>query len=413
VSRARWLLAVLTLGACYSPTLEPACAVHCDFAAGGPCPDDFECLAGGVCAPHGMVCSAAPPDATLVATDGRFCYGQPGGLFRECFNSPPTGTLMTASGSTLQIDTDACGAGVVVAQLATSASPVCMMALATIEFEGTTTAVGSRPLVLLAADTMTVGAAGELDASGHGAVHGAGAGAACALGAPPGATGTAASGGGAGGSFQSAGGPGGGDINLSEGGGSAGPTSEPTFVRGGCDGTPGYTRVFNTLDQNPNGAGGGAVYVIAGTAINVTGHIDASGGGAPIAANHTDCKDAIGGRGGGTGGLIGLDAPTIQLDAAAQISAIGGGGSSGCNGGGQLSVAGVDGTAGGSGGPLNGPNGVGGNGSTNTIAGGAGGGGEDDGGGAGGGGGGTGFIWWASNSPPPSSGVMPQVTKPQ
>jgi hypothetical protein len=66
------------------------------------------------------------------------------------------------------------------------------------------------------------------------------------------------------------------------------------------------------------GAGGGAVYLLAGTAININAYINASG------APGGESGLQAGGSGGGSGGMIVLFAPTIA--AASGVGVIAGGG---------------------------------------------------------------------------------------
>jgi hypothetical protein len=135
------------------------------------------------------------------------------------------------------------------------------------------------------------------------------------------------------------------------------------------------------------GHGGGAVFLIAGTKIDIQGGINAAGeGGTP------GIKNSAGGGGGGAGGMIGFDAPMITANSL--ILANGGGGAEGS---GTATVAGAPGNdpttilaaAGGVENTVQG--GDGGNGSAG-LAGGSGAAGTSGTGGGGGGGGGAGLI---------------------
>lgn len=223
------------------------------------------------------------------------------------------------------------------ADLDTDTSPLCLVAQPTrwlpeqpaacfvvgsnVTVPATTTATGSRPLVLVGIDTIAVG--GSLDVSSpRGRARGAGSGTGTCPAfaqAPQEGDEGGGSGGGAGGTFTSAGGVGGDAIEPDEGtadGGTPAPViGTPTTLRGGCDGQAGAD------NDEEVGHGGGAVYLVAGTAIVIGGSINASGGGA-------DGDDGrAGGNGGGSGGMIILHAPTVTVGGS--VRANGGGGSAG------------------------------------------------------------------------------------
>ena len=187
----------------------------------------------------------------------------------------------------------------------------------TVEVEGT------RPLVLIATDTLRI--AGTLDVSSQvgGKTGPAANDAACVAGTLP-ATSSSGGGGGAGGSFKTAGGNGGrGNNNGTNGGIAAAAAAAPTVLRSGCPGQTGGTGG----NGGPGGAGGGAVYVLAGMTIDLSGGtINASGAGGSLAGNRG------GGGGGGSGGMIVLSAAGVTTDGTTRVVANGGGGSSGANG---------------------------------------------------------------------------------
>ena len=247
---------------------------------------------------------------------------------------------------------------------------------------GTTTVTGSRPLVLLATDSMTLN---TVDVSSHAATGAAADFSGClAFTTPEPANSASGGGGGAGGTFMKVGGVGAvGDNGLQVGGAiEPHPSSAPTALRGGCAGEFGG---FGTGNPGTPGAGGGAIYLVAAHDISISGRIAANGAGA------THGGHASGGSGGGSGGMIVVYAETITgTMAAASLSANGGGGSSG----GDSTSNGMDGTdsisattaaAGGSG-----PGGAGGPGSVSGVGGPGQAGGTNQGGG--GGGGGAGYI---------------------
>jgi hypothetical protein len=331
-----------------------------------------------------MTIDGAAPDV-LVPPDARTCFGN--GLATVCLASAPMQPLVLTSG-TLDTGVDGNCTQVI--------SQMCVLAGSTVDVPTgiTVTAVGSRPLVIVAATTLTV--TGTIDVSSRRtpSVRGAGSnGTPCTV-AGEGVDESNGSSGGAGGSFGAKGGNGGnGNTNFAQEGGAlrlggtAGNATVPTAVRGGCAGAKGGDG-NSTNPGGPGGASGGAVYLIAGGTIDVAmaGRVFASGAGGGGGDN------SGGGGGGGSGGLVGLEAPTINMAGiVAANSGAGGGG-----GGNDLGVGGGDGTtemymsaAIGGGGSLG--RGDGGSGSSGaTTAGTAG---DNSDGGGGGGGGGAGVIW--------------------
>jgi hypothetical protein len=134
-------------------------------------------------------------------------------------------------------------------------------------------------------------------------------------------------GGGAGGSFISIGGAGGAGDNAitAPGGQPASTVTASTVLRGGCAGQAGVMGGGNGTGLP--GKGGGAIYLAAGSQLTIqAGRVAVNGAGARAPQNR------YGGSGGGAGGMIVLDAPTITMTNAF-LSANGGGGSSGADGG--------------------------------------------------------------------------------
>jgi hypothetical protein len=209
---------------------------------------------------------------------------------------------------------------------------------------GNLRATGPRPLVVVASGKLVV--AGTLDAASHrGSTNGPGVGAAnamCVLGAAPSyapsGTGTGGGGGGgAGGTFLHAGGAGGPSV-ASALVGMPGSALAATF-RAGCQGQNGGIKNGSTLVA-PGGNGGGAVYLIAGSELEVMGVINASGaagdGGKCVCAPTTSATDlqnaeSYGGAGGGSGGAIVLEAPAIAIKQDSFVFADGGGGGQGAS----------------------------------------------------------------------------------
>lgn len=285
------LIAIAVLSACYEPRPQP----------GAPCPDGV-CPTPLVCSPSTRTCEASPDptgDGSIGSDtgDARACFGS--GIVTICPSAAGDDTV-TLFGS---INTDT--SPLCIAYTGTPTA-VCVVAAASVNVQ-TLSATGSRPLVILATQSLVV--SGTLDVASHrGGTIGPGANAAACV------AGQAATNkqGGPGGSFGGRGGAGG-------GGPLAGATATSvTTIRGGCAGLQGSGGT-----QGVGGNGGGAVYLIAGTSISISGAINASGAGGGGAI------DTAGGGGGGSGGMIGLDAPTITISPGAQIFANGGGGGEG------------------------------------------------------------------------------------
>jgi hypothetical protein len=286
----------------------------------------------------------------------------------------PTG--LAAVALTGQINTDAsskCAGPDSAKWTSTNQPAACFIVGSSITFTGDIDVVGTRPLVLFA--TATISASSRtLDASGRNTMSGAGPQSCDTFARIPGA-----SGGGAGGSFMTVGGNGG-DTGNGLGGQPPPPSTAPAVLRGGCQGQTGG-------GDNLGGGGGGAVYLVAGTMIDLgSSKLDLSGGGG------NGGPQEEGGGGGGSGGMLVLYAGNAIMGGSSKINANGGGGA---GGGGNNSTGGP--------GQETDPNTplVGGTGGTATMGGGAGGDGSpslapsgapssNDGGG--GGGGGAGYI---------------------
>ena len=335
---------------------------------------------------------ARPPD-DVAAPDGAVCYGA--GLVKICLAKAPTMPLTIEDAAMVDTTNNlACAE-------TTNASNYCVVAATAITINATLRGTGIRPLVLIASDSILIN---ELvDVGSHRVpVELIGAGAdpmSCTAGAAPGA-----GGGGAGGSFTGAGGTGGSGATGGAGGRPALPLAAISELRGGCPGQDG-----NGSGRGAAGHGGGAIYVIAGNRIDITGPgINASGeGGAP------GMTSASGAGGGGAGGMIGLDAPTIACGSTLIANGGGGGEGSGpaiqgasgsdpmgtgpADGGNGNTTLGGDGGHG-SAGTSGGPGASGGAGTTNAGSS----------GGGGGGGGGAGLI----KGPPTALGasVSPSAT---
>jgi hypothetical protein len=309
--------------ACFHPVYDrPACGRH------GECPDGLSCnLAAQVCG-IAVIADAAVPDAPVVAPDAppdasSVCYGTV--PFQICLAAAPT-TALTIDVAT-SLDTGAgtsSGAVLRCAMTVSGATGYCVVAATAITINAKLIATGTRPLVLLASDSITNTAA--IDVSSHRLpVESIGAGAdpsVCAAGTLP-TTANGNSGGGAGGSFLGLGGKGGsgGSASGGAGGTPAAAVGSVSVIRGGCPGQSGAG-----VTPGARGHGGGAVFLIAGHKIQIAATITAAGeggdGGAPSAG---------GGGGGGAGGMIGFDAPTITVTGSSLILANGGAGGEGAS----------------------------------------------------------------------------------
>lgn len=378
---------VLAAG-CFNPKFKDHIA--CDL--NGACPSGLTCSAQDTCeAMEGM---AAPLDSGVnPSIDARpnapGCFGTD--PFVICLAALPTAPLSISL--TTKIDTT--NSPMCVATTSSSSADYCVVAATTIAITGRLRAIGSKPLVLLATDSITVSTAnGLIDIGNHRGDTDLGAGAdpvTCLPGTAPGGRS-----GGAGGSFTGTGGRGGAPAGLVTGGGQAAPgNTSITTLRGGCAGQAGD-------GGGPGGRGGGAVYLLAGSKIELaTSAIPNTGINAAGEGGSQGVSGAVsvagGGAGGGSGGMILFDAPTITCSGL--ILASGGGGGEG-NGATSKGNPGEDPTsldpaAGGSGDPGGGNGGAG----SSAVAAGNGTNGSTgqfdalgDGGSGGGGGGGAGLI---------------------
>ncbi len=262
----------------------------------------------------------------LQTVDGEACLGRygplDGGLFEACvFTTTVPPLLNTTAG---QIDTDA-DCNRVVAQQDPAETEVCIVAATNVVIESGITVTGTRPLVLVALEILSI--SGTLDASsGHARAPAAGAtSATCAAGAGE-IPDNGGGGGGAGASFGSMGGAGA-EGNDGAGGAVNQIAPRPAYMRGGCAGGAGGDSSAGP-EGGAAGAGGGAVYLIAGTEILISGRINASGA-AGLGGRADSSGRGSGGGGGGSGGVIGFDAPMTTIAAGAILIANGGGGGSG------------------------------------------------------------------------------------
>lgn len=300
---------------------------------------------------HGGDATDAPntdgADARLVDA-GPNCYGA--GAVVVCLSSPPDTALMLPT-AVNPFDTGAGACDQLVPQ--TNGPDLCVLAGTTVKVSGNFIAIGTLPLVLVGTSTLEV--SGTLDVSSTQQPHRTGAGAnasQCPV-PPAGTSDRGGAGGGAGGSFGTAGGSGGtGDLNLNgppagnAPGGIAASAMIPSVLRGGCPGATGGEGddpSTNAGDNpgGPGGDGGGAVYLMAGTAITIGGNVFASGAGGGTIPGQSGAGNCVprnggfeqGGGGAGTGGMIGLAAPSLTISGRVVANGGAGGGGGGCLGG--------------------------------------------------------------------------------
>ncbi len=412
---SRWWLLVVALGAagCYRVP-DDSCAIRC--GAGAACPNGLTCGTDNLCT-SGIACNQLTQDApdridapavdAPIAPDGTTCYGA--GLVVYCPPAlPPSLTITT--GVNERVDTSlAVGSTLNCTEIIATAGgvEVCVVAADIVTIDGTLTATGARPLVLFGRTRVQVSGLVNLSAGGAGASK------TCS--SMPGTeqqTVGGIAGGGAGGSLRGSGGQGGAAGLAMHA--PPGPTIGLPLgtLRGGCAGGEGG-RNLQLVDGGLPGAGGGAVYVLSGGPLLISGSINASGGGGRAGGMQALATGTSGGGGGGSGGVIVLEAPSIALQAGGFLVAEGGGG-----GGGSNNVAGEDGhppllaspmlrarggTAGGA------ASGAGGAGSGEMLSYGLVGEDATAGGGSGGGGGGSGLIRILSGTISASGTVSPPL----
>lgn len=277
--------------------------------------DEFH--TAGDAGPEADAAADAPSDADIDApSDSLTCFGT---LKSICFTTPPSGTVNLSGAFNTSSDARC-------VNYPQSGGPdLCVVSAATIN-AGAMTVQGSKPLVLIATNTINV--TGEVDASSSitGSIGPSANGAGCTV--TTGGAQTQGGGGGGGGGFGALGGKGGGGA----GGGAFGPagaTINVMQIRGGCPGGKGGDGETGT--GGTIGASGGAIALLAGTSITInnTGAVYASGAGGGAGSPSGANRGA--GGGGGSGGLIVLEAPSITVSGT--VTANGGGGGGGADAG--------------------------------------------------------------------------------
>lgn len=184
----------------------------------------------------------------------------------------------------------------------------------TVATERTLTVVGSRPLILIAATTISLqgdifAESGASSAPGGGSVGNNGVG----PGGGKAGLNSMYKGGAGGGAFCSPGGRGGHSYSQQSGGSGGTPYGTPSIVplQGGSSGAA--ARLSGCA-----GKGGGAIQLVAGVSITIDGYISAPGTGG--------CEGyEWGGSGGGSGGAILIEAPEATLNGILAVNGGGGG----------------------------------------------------------------------------------------
>jgi len=151
VSVRSWLVALAFAPACFHPTFDhPAC---------GPadaCPDGQACnQMTGFCEARagGIDAGDAMPGDAMGSSDAQLCFG--GGLVKVCLSSPPNRAVSYATDTLL----DTTGSANCTQTIAQADGPeLCVIAGTTVTIGVTLTVIGSRALVLVATDSLTVSA---------------------------------------------------------------------------------------------------------------------------------------------------------------------------------------------------------------------------------------------------------------
>lgn len=264
-----------------------------------------------------------------------------------------TTDLVLSGAATIDTDlgtvVDASGARTVQSTTITTGVPVGLFVLKVKSFVtgGNVTVSGNKALVVVSAGAVTinhiVSVSARTQLNGPGAVVNDPA---CRGGSTlaGNVNGWAGAGGGGFGTAGGRGGTGGSPTIQGAAGGGAAGSAELVPLRGGC---PGGRDVTSTADFTP-GAAGGAIQIVSGIKIVLGdgGFIAANGSGGGKYKLVTDLCDASKpcghGDGGGAGGGILLEAPTVQLGSLSGLVANGGGGGCNLNGiaeSGRLSIA--------------------------------------------------------------------------
>jgi hypothetical protein len=213
---------------------------------------------------------------------------------------------------------------------------VAVLAVKTLTIAANVKVTGTRPLVVVASDSITI--TGTLDGGAKNTVPGPGGGVA-GQGAGAGKDGTHAgtyndSGGGGGGALAA--GSKGGDTSLAGAvavGGSGGAlftgNSVVTLPGGASGGRQSAEKCAAGIANGGAGAGGGSIQLSARNEIDISGNVDVGGGGG-LGGCLNGMADQGSGAGGGSGGAVWLESPTVKLSGGAWAN--GGSGGSGAEG---------------------------------------------------------------------------------
>ena len=276
-----------------------------------------------------LAAPTADSSVTAPADAASFCYGSSTSIVKVCLDAAPSNALSITNLTTIDTTSSPMCASNIVA----GGAGYCVIAATDIALEAVLRGTGSKPLVLIASGSITgtnPDAGVDVSSRRSGAPL-LGAGHDPATCKPAAAT-PQLKGGGAGGSCISKGGDGGnGELTTNTAGHAADAIAANAVVtlRGGCAGQDGDASTGSA------GHGGGGVFLISKTKIELAGTILAGGqGGAGAAAGQG------GGGGAGTGGMIGFDAPSIHV--ANGVYANGAGGGGGISGGNNAGSNGTD-----------------------------------------------------------------------
>ena len=257
MARGGLALALALVCGCYRPSGEPACSVVCDHLAQSPvCPDGLTCGTDNRCF-ETTQCNQIAGDAPIGNGDADGCIGN--GFLHLC-PQPPSGDRTIGNGTYTTEAPNDCTE--VIPYLG---GELCVITGVNLVVDGFARWEGTRPVVLVAIDKISVHATSALDVSelGAGARFGG-----CPL-AGDGVNGNAptdALGGGAGGTLATTGGLGG-PRDGSTAGAPAAQGAVPTRFRGGCDGGRGGIVIGSGAGGGNPGGGGGAIYLLAGSTI--------------------------------------------------------------------------------------------------------------------------------------------------
>jgi hypothetical protein len=275
---------------------------------------------------HGGTDGNTGSDGSMATADAQQCFGT--GVYTVCLAALPTLAVTISDGAILDTATSTSCLPAQPAGWTTGGQPAACFVVGTNLTVSNVRVIGSRPLVLVATNQLTI--TGTVDGASHLSPFGTGPGvpfSGCPtfLSAP--ADGTSGAGGGAGATFITRGGNGGvGNASSAVAGGTSplAETTGPTRLRPGCVGQNGGTGSTNG-GLGGGGLAGGVIYLVAGSTIslgpNAILNVSGSGG----SGGHT----RAGGGGGGSGGMLVLYAPTISAMGAKLVANGGAGGTGG------------------------------------------------------------------------------------